>query len=43
MMTIKEFATWLESQGVNGVYEGYIPKDKDSVIGVYKRPEVAQP
>ncbi|MBR5386449.1 MAG: hypothetical protein IK142_02595 [Clostridiales bacterium] len=43
MMTIKEFVTWLESQGVDGVYEGYIPKDKERVIGVYKRPDVAQP
>lgn len=43
MMTTKEFVTWLESQGVAQVYEGYIPKDKDRVIGIYKRSDVAQP
>lgn len=43
MMTIQEFVTWLKSQSVSGVYAGYIPKDKEQVIGVYKRPSVAQP
>lgn len=43
MMTLQEFVTWLKAQGLTGIYAGYIPKDKDSVIGVYKRPDVAQP
>lgn len=43
MMTLHEFVTWFKSQGATGVYAGYIPKDKEQVIGVYKRPSVGQP
>lgn len=43
MITIQEFVRWLEAQGVENLYGGYIPKGKTQVIGVYSRDPVAQP
>jgi len=43
MITTQYFVSWLKSQGVSDIYAGYIPKDKERVIGVYRRPDVAEP
>lgn len=36
-ITTKEFITWLKTQGLTDLYGGYIPKNKEQVIGVYAR------